>query len=164
MWGREPADFKAVSRLNRALERVWLPSRSLGADAASFATVFYDGGYGSPSWNGCGTGGNVTTCARAAGVRDAVAAGNDIYGARIRAVRGNDVLLNFGGDFTWENAVKDPADARSGSWFEYLDGIIEGLNADPAKRFNASYSTAADYVAAKLAAGLTLPALVTDLL
>ncbi len=163
MWGREPADFKAASRLDRALERVWLPSRSLGADAASFAAVFYDGGYGSPSWNGCGTGGNVTTCARAAGVRDAVAAGNDVYAARIRAVRGNDVLLNFGGDFTWENAVKDPADARSGSWFEYLDGIIEGLNADPAKRFNASYSTAADYVAAKLAAGLTLPALVTDL-
>ena len=163
MWGREPADFKIASEYNRAIERVWLPSVSLGASAAAFGAVFYDKGYSSPSWNACGSNSNVTICSHARGFADATVAANEIYSSRIRAVRGNDVQILFGSDFTWENAVLDPSNPSSGAWFNYVDGIIDGLNADPEKRFIASYSTPADYIAAKLSSNLTLPALTQDL-
>jgi hypothetical protein len=42
-----------------------------------------------------------------------------------------------GDDFTWENA---------GSYFEYLDALIAAVNADPQGRFEAFYSTPADYL------------------
>lgn len=68
----------------------------------------------------------------------------------------------MGGDFTWENAVSF-AGEDLGNWFEYLDAVIAALNSDPLKRFNASYSTAAAYVAEKVGAVASLPPLVGDL-
>ena len=35
-------------------------------------------------------------------------------------------------------------------YFQYLDALIAGLNADPSGRFNAFYSSPADYMKAKL--------------
>jgi lysosomal alpha-mannosidase len=165
MWGREPLDFKNGCRAARALERVWLPSPSLGADAcATFGATFFDPGYDYPSWNKCTLTANVSSCARAAGVADAVEfAAKDIAEARAPAVRGNDVLLNMGTDWSFHNAVLDPVYPEQGAYFDYIDGVIEGLNADPGGRFHAFYSTAADYVAAKLSANLSLPALTSDL-
>ena len=166
MWGREPADFKAASRPGRNLERVWLPSPSLGAaGAATFGATFYDPGYDFPPWNRCTLTANATACARAQGAADAATLGAaEIFGLRAPAVRGNDVLLNLGTDWSYHNALLDPAYPSQGALFDYVDGVVEGLNADPAGRFEAFYSTAADYVAAKLAtANLTLPALVSDL-
>ena len=164
MWGREPADFKAACRPTRALERVWMPSPSLGPAAATFGASFFDPGYDWPTWNRCTSTSNVTQCTRAQGALDAAAFGADeVFAQRIRAVRGTDVLINFGTDYAWINAMRRPEDPLSGALFEYVDGVIAGLNADPAGRFHAFYSTAADYVAAKLQAQLVLPALLTDL-
>ena len=164
MWGREAADFKALSRPGRALERVWAPSRSL-LDTATFGATFYDPGYDFPTWNRCTLTANVSACARAQGAADAAALGAaEIAGLRAPAVRGNDVLLNMGTDWSYHNAVADPAYPQQGALFDYVDGVIAGLNADPAGRFRAFYSTAADYVASKLAnSNLTLPALLCDL-
>jgi hypothetical protein len=47
IWGREPADFFAQS-MNGRLERVWLPSPSLGGAAATMQGVFVEGGYSTP--------------------------------------------------------------------------------------------------------------------
>jgi hypothetical protein len=162
MWGREPGDFKAACRPARALERVWLPSASLGAGAATFGATFYDPGYDWPAWNRCTSTSNASQCTRAQGRADALAYGAaEVAEHRAPAVRGSDVLINFGTDFAWINAVADAPGAPA--LFDYVDGVIEGLNADPAQRFQAFYSTAADYVAAKLQGGLPLPALLTDL-
>jgi hypothetical protein len=164
MWGREPSDFKAACRPGRALERIWLPSPSLGAAAATFAATFFDGGYDFPPWNRCSLTGNASQCSHAQGVADATAfAATEIVDKRAPALRGNDVLLNMGTDWAYENAIMDAAYPAQGALFEYVDGVIDGLNADPAGRFRAFYSTAADYVAEKLTSNVTLPALVTDL-
>lgn len=165
MWGREPADFKVACRPGRALERVWLPSPSLGAaGAATFGATFFDPGYDFPTWNRCGLTGNVSMCMHAQGFADAAKLGAaEIANLRSLAVRGDDVLLNMGTDWAWLNALLDPTYPSQGALFDYVDGVIEGLNADPQKRFVAFYSTAADYVASKLSANLTLPALVSDL-
>ncbi len=45
-------------------------------------------------------------------------------------------------------------------YFAYLDALIDLLNQDP--QFNAFYSTASDYVAAKLEATKSLPAILSD--
>ena len=166
MWGREPADFKQACRPGRALERVWLPSPSLGAaGAATFGATLYDPGYDFPPWNRCTLTANATACAHAQGVADAATLGAaEIAKQRSLAVRGDDVLLNMGTDWAWQNALLDPVYPEQGALFDYVDGVIEGLNADQEKRFVAFYSTAADYVAAKLAADLALPSLVSDLL
>ena len=163
MWGREPLDFKAACRPDRALERIWLPSKSLGSSAATFGATFFDPGYDFPPWNRCTLTANASECARAQGFADAALAASEIVRARAPQIRGNDVLLNMGTDWSFQNAVLDPAYPSQGALFSYIDGVIAGLNADPGGRFHAFYSTAADYVAAKLAANLTLPALVTDL-
>jgi lysosomal alpha-mannosidase len=163
LWGREPLDFKAACRPGRALERIWLPSRSLGASAATFGATFYDPGYDFPPWNRCTLTANASACARDQGFADAALAAAEIADSRAPQIRGNDVLLNMGTDWSYHNAVLDPAYPSQGALFAYIDGVIAGLNADPKRRFNAFYSTAADYVAAKMAANLTFPALVTDL-
>ena len=162
LWGREPAEFKAASAAARALERVWLPSRS--QEIATFAGVFWDAGYDSPKWVRCGPFlPSAADCARARGVLDAAQAAAEIAGARAAVIRGRDILINVGGDFNWMYAIPDAANASAGALFEYVDGIIAGLNADPARRFNAFYSTPSAYVSAKLAAAPVLPALVSDL-
>jgi len=161
MWGREDAQLKAQSLPTRAYERVWLPSPSLGGAAASFAGIFYSG-YGPPSSAGrCDGNPTNATCGRANAAGDVAALAADIVQNRIAAVRGNSVLLNFGTDFQWENAVSFSGE-NFGNYFDYLDGLIDALNADPQKRFNAFYSTAADYVNEQLATIPTLPAFLTD--
>jgi len=161
MWGREDAQLKAQSLPTRAYERVWLPSKSLGGAAAGFAGIFYSG-YGPPSSAGrCDGGPTNATCGRANAAGDVTQLATDLVQNRIAAVRGNNVLLNFGTDFQWENAVSF-AGENFGNYFEYLDGLIDALNADPQGRFNAFYSTAADYVESQLATIPTLPAFLTD--
>lgn len=104
MWGREPADFKAACRPRTALERVWLPSPSLGSAAATFAGTFFDSGYDWPTWTRCTLTGNVSACARAQGVADGATLGAaEIAGQRAPAVRGNDVLINMGTDWSYQN-------------------------------------------------------------
>ena len=39
MWARESQDFKQASCASKTLERVWLPSKSLGTAAASFQVI-----------------------------------------------------------------------------------------------------------------------------
>jgi hypothetical protein len=161
MWGREDAQLKQQTLPMRGYERVWLPSPSLGGSAASFAGIFYSG-YGPPGSAGrCDGNPTNATCGRANAATDFAGLAADIWGNRIRAVRGNDVLLNFGTDFQWENAVSFSGE-DFGNYFDYLDGIIEALNNDPYKRFNAFYSVASDYVASQLSHIATLPAFVTD--
>jgi hypothetical protein len=165
MWGREAAEFKQASLLNRAIERVWLPSPSLGAEgAATFGAAFFDPGYDSPRWNRCVFFSNASACAHEQGVLDGASLGADeIWAQRIRAVKGGDVLINFGTDYAWFNAIGEPGNSSVGAWFSYVDGVIDGLNADPSGRFDAFYSTPSAYVAAKLSSNLTFPALVSDL-
>ena len=57
-------------------------------------------------------------------------------------------------DFTYENAQ---------DYFKYLDGIIDALNADPQGRFDAFYSSPAQYVAARIKNVAKMPTLVGDL-
>jgi len=105
MWGREDAQLKAQSLGIRGYERVWSPSPSLGATSATFAGIFYSG-YGPPSSAGrCDGNPTNATCGYANAATDFAALAADIFGNRIRAVRGNDVLLNFGTDFQFENAI-----------------------------------------------------------
>jgi hypothetical protein len=161
MWGREDAQLKEQTLPMRGYERVWTPSPSLGGAAAGFCGIFYSG-YGPPNAAGrCDGNPTNATCGRANAAADVAALAADITANRINAVRGNDVLLNFGTDFQWENAVSF-AGENLGNYFEYLDGLIDALNADPQGRFHAFYSTAADYVASQLAQIPTLPVFTTD--
>ena len=161
MWGREDAQLKTQSLANRAYERVWLPSPSLGGAAAGFAGIFYNG-YGPPSCCGrCQGAATNSSCAYANATTDVAVLAQDLAQNRSAAVRGQEILLNFGTDFQWENAVSFDGE-NFGNYFEYLDGLIDALNADPQHRFNAFYSTAADYVDASLRTIPSLPAFLTD--
>lgn len=160
MWAREAADFKAAAANATALERVWLPSASLGGAAAGFQGIFLDKGYGSPGEvSRCTHGGNKSTnatCSYALGTEDAPGLVDDIIRNRLGSFRGQDFLINLGGDFTWENA-KSFAGEDLGNGFDYADAIINFLNSVPGGAITAFYSTAADYVEAKLADVASLP-------
>ena len=69
------------------------------------------------------------------------------------------MLLNFGDDFTAENAVLGTG---QGDYLAYLDSLIAALNADPSGRFEAFYSTAADYLAEELATVASFPTVTGD--
>jgi hypothetical protein len=160
MWGREEQAFKAQSCASQRLERVWLPSASLGGAAATFGGVFSGFYYCTPfEAERCDNeyGPTPATCGAAFGAIDAPALMVDLEAFLAPAVRGDDVLVLMGDDFTFENAAL---------YFAYLDALIEALNADPAGRFEAFYSTPADYVEARLAgdAATTLPVLTGDLM
>lgn len=95
VWGREPADFKNTC-VNRRLERVWLPSPSLGGAAAGFQGIFYDYGYQTPGEvSRCDYGANDTTCDAALAAKDAPAFMADLIG-RTAALRGDDIMIMFG--------------------------------------------------------------------
>jgi lysosomal alpha-mannosidase len=88
----------------------------------------------------------------------AAAIAGDIFSFRLPNIRSGsngetDLYLNFGDDFTTENAV---------AYFSYIDALIAAFNSDPAKRFNAFYSTPAMYMAAKLASLPSLPVYTSD--
>ena len=158
MWAREMQDFKAQSCANRGLERVWQPSASLGAAASAFAGVFSSFYYCTPfEVERCDQEYNPgpASCAASFAKADAPLLMVDLEAFYAPANRGDDVMVLFGDDFTYEAAAP---------YFEYLDALIAELNADPLQRFNASYSTPADYVHSKLSAsGPTLPLLGGDL-
>ena len=161
MWGREEQAFKAQSCASQRLERVWLPSASLGGAAATFGGVFSGFFYCTPfEAERCDNeyGPTPATCGSAFGAIDAPALMVDLEAYLAPAVRGDDVLVLMGDDFTYEN---------SALYFAYIDALIAALNADPAGRFQAFYSTPADYVEARLAgdaAAATLPVLTGDLM
>jgi hypothetical protein len=161
MWGREEQVFKAQSCASQNLERVWLPSASLGGAAATFGGVFSSFYYCTPfEAERCDNeyGPTPATCGAAFGAIDAPALMVDLEAYLAPAVRGNDVLVLMGDDFTYEDADL---------YFAYLDALIEALNADPAGRFEAFYSTPADYVETRLSGNsttTTLPLLTGDLM
>ena len=152
MWAREAAEFKAHCANTSKLERVWLPSSSLGGAVATFQGTFFDKNYASPpEASRCTNHAQLTTnatCNRALGLADAGGLISDVLTARQAAFRGDDILLNFGGDFTWENAQSVTGE-NLGNAFDYVDALIEVMNGLPGNPFNASYSTAADYINAK---------------
>ena len=162
MWGREAAEFRASSQSNRMIERVWMPSPSLGSNAACFQGIFAGGGYGPPASVGrCNGSRDPKTCNAALAAGDVELLKLDLLFDRSIAVRGPDVLLMFGTDFTGENM--DDAGGPNTGYFSYLDELITLLNADPQHRFNAFYSSGAQYAAAKLASVKSLPLLRGDL-
>ena len=118
MWGRESADFKQLSCRDLGVERVWSPSVSLGPAAVTAQFVFVDAGYQSPyEVHRCDyddQGGK--NCNGSFGPKDVASLISDIDSYRAPNVRGGaevtDILLNFGDDFTWENAA---------DYFPYLD-------------------------------------------
>ena len=56
----------------------------------------------------------------------------------------------------------DDAGGPDTGYFAYLDALIDLLNADPQKRFNAFYSSASAYVAAKMASVPKFPIVTAD--
>ena len=161
MWNREDGAFKDASTLSQKAERVWLPSQSQ-PDVATFQGTFVANGYGSPA--GRCDGGSATDGSNCG----AQWAGVDLLGLELEillsyalAVRGSHVLLLWGTDFTTENAIIEGGPESEG-YFAYVEAVIALLNADPAGRFNAFFSTPADYAAAKLDEVSTLPAYITD--
>ena len=70
------------------------------------------------------------------------------------------LLCQFGTDFTWENAING---TLFGEYFKYVDTVRDLLNADPAGRFRAIYSTPAEYFLAKLGNTSSLPLVVSDM-
>ena len=160
MWGREAADFKEYSCARKNVERVWLPSATSGGRAATLQAVFVDAGYQSPyEVHRCDYNAHDDTCNGSFGAKDVASLIDDIDSYRAPNVRGTSILLNFGDDFTAENAF---IGTGQGDYFAYLDSLIAALNADPSGRFTAFYSTAADYLAEKLATVPSFPTVVGD--
>ena len=162
MWARESAELKLLSCASGRLERVWLPSPSL-PHVATFQGVFVDSDYSSPDALGrCDYDGSPGQCgsSNAAGDVDALVA--DARGLRAPNLRGGDLLLNLGSDFTSENFNGPALNSNDnytfeGNYSDYLDALVAAVNADG--RYEARFSTPADYVAAKLAApNATFPA------
>jgi alpha-mannosidase len=149
MWAREMIDFKFGACAAKKLERVWTPSVSR-PELATFQGIFVDAGYGTPGeLSRCDYPGKPADCDVSKAAADAASAiSGDIFSFRLPNVRGNDIILNFGDDFTTENA---PA------YFEYMDALIAAFNSDPQQRFHAFYSTPSIYMGAKLASLPTLP-------
>ena len=116
-WGREMNDWKTGTACpNKGLERVWTPSVSLGAQATTFQAVFVDGGYGTPGFGGrCGgkAPGNWQchndSTPNKWGAADLPAFIENIIYARAPYIRYDgsetDVMILFGSDFQWENAL-----------------------------------------------------------
>lgn len=103
MWGREPADFKQLSCGNKSVERIWSPSSTLGAQAVTFQATFVDAGYQSPfEVHRCDYPRSESQCAASFAAADLGSLISDIDQYRAPNVRGTDILLNFGDDFTWE--------------------------------------------------------------
>ena len=153
MWGREASDFKALTCETADVERIWLPSASLGTAATTWQGIFVDTGYQSPSeLSRCNYPKNDSSCnasnAMALAQADYAALVSDILTVRAPNVQpsarenATDVLVNLGSDFTYENAA---------DYFAYIDALSTLLNDDKSGRFRAFYSTASDYAAAKQA-------------
>ena len=156
MWGREDQSYKDIMAMKRGLERVWLPSPSLGASAAAWQGIFFDGSYASPrAVERCDTEYIPTpdTCnyGHAAGDVEGLVA---TLLARLAVIRGEDVLILLGDDFAWPIAE---------IYFEYVQGLVDALNSHPSGLFNASFSTPEHYALAKLASVPTFPAQTGDL-
>ena len=144
---------------------MWSPSPSLGASATTFQFVFADAGYQSPyEAHRCDYGAHDNTCNGNFGAQDVKAVIDDIDSYRAGNVRPNadgsvDILLNFGDDFTAENANGGD---NGGNYMEYLDSLIDALNHDPSGRFNAFYSTPNEYMASRLKQVASFPEVVSD--
>ena len=96
MWGREAQDFKAQQCAARGLERVWLPSPSLGAAAATFQGVFSGFYYCSPfEAERCDNEYSPTpeTCGAQFGAADAQLLAVDLAAFYGPAARGDDILV-----------------------------------------------------------------------
>ena len=145
MWAREAQDFKAASCTAQTLERVWLPSDTLGGAVATFQGVFTSFYYTSPAEaERCDNeyGPTPATCNASWAANDAAALSVDLDAYYSPSLATHEVLVLMGDDFTFENG---------GAYFEYVDALIAALNADPSGRYVAFYSTPSDYVAARLA-------------
>ena len=136
----------------RELEMLWRSSPSLGEAAQVFTGAFAAGyGYGAPSgfsWdrgsrqppiqnNRSLPGYNLDTYVEAF-VKSAMVQANETNGVN--------VMWTMGNDFAWQEAEL---------WYDNLDKLIDGVNADG--RMKTKYSTPSIYTAAKHAEALTWP-------
>ena len=98
MWAREMIDFKFGACAAKKLERVWTPSVSR-PEIATFQGIFVDAGYGTPGeLSRCDYPSKPTDCNASKAAADAASAiSGDIFSFRLPNVRGNDIILNFGG-------------------------------------------------------------------
>jgi lysosomal alpha-mannosidase len=155
MWGREDQSYKDIMSKEKGLERVWLPSPSLGAAAATWQGNFIDNGYATThELERCDTEfrPSPSTCNRGFAAGDVANVFGNLLG-RPATIRGNDLLILLGDDFAWPIAD---------IYFDYVDGLVDALNSHPSGLFNASYATPESYVLAKLAAVPSFPATVGD--
>jgi alpha-mannosidase len=150
-------DFQDLDRRRKAqeLEMVWRASSSLGASADIWALVLGSGNYGPPAGfcfdDLCDDppimddvnmkGYNVDARVYVGVARATVFAWWFLGGGR-----GGDIMFTMGSDFQYSNARM---------WYKNLDKLIKHANLDG--RLNLFYSTPSAYLAAKHAAGLTLP-------
>ena len=91
-------DFKFGACAAKKLERVWTPSVSR-PEIATFQGIFVDAGYGTPGeLSRCDYPSKPTDCNVSKAAADAASAiSGDIFSFRLPNVRGNDIILNFGG-------------------------------------------------------------------
>ncbi len=126
------------------MEFLWRPSKSLGESAQIFSGAFHSGNYGPPK------GFCFDQLCSDQPLQDDqtieeynVQQRVDEFVSRVQNLAhqtaGDDVMLEMGGDFHYENA---------NLWYENLDLLIEATNRDG--RVNAFYSTPLNYTKAKL--------------
>lgn len=92
-----------ISPCSQKVERIWLPSASLGSAAATWQASFVDALYMTPSEVGrCDYPKRQSDCGSEWASKDLPTLIGDIDEFRAPNVRGIDVLLNMGADFTYE--------------------------------------------------------------
>ena len=146
-WGRQTYSELEARKQNRSLEFVWEASETLGASAQVFTGAFSSGNYGPPEGFefDLGNGPGDAICDNPALLDYNVEAKVDEFVARAREIaawhRGTDIMLPFGTDFTYGQAL---------SWYTNIDKLIHYVNQDD-REVNVFYSTPEAYVKAKKA-------------
>jgi hypothetical protein len=123
-WGREDQSYKDIMSKEKGLERVWLPSPSLGASAAAWQGIFIDNSYATThALERCDTefSPSPSSCNRNFATGDVDNVFGNLLG-RPATIRGNDLLIMLGDDFAWPIA---------GIYFDYVDGLVDALNNHP---------------------------------
>ena len=124
MWGREDQSYKDTMAATKGLERIWLPSPSLGQSAAAWQGIFFDGSYATThALERCDTEFNPTpqSCSRGFAVGDVANVVDNLL-SRTATIRGSDFLILLGDDFAWPIAD---------IYFDYVDGLVDALNNHP---------------------------------
>mmetsp|Transcript_31306 Transcript_31306/g.88754 ORF Transcript_31306/g.88754 Transcript_31306/m.88754 type:complete len:682 (-) Transcript_31306:2131-4176(-) len=143
----------ARRKQEKALEMVWQADHSLGSDADCFTVVLANPMFYAPplgfDWDIHGPAHGrpddpIQDDARLDGYNLEERLADFVVQVEIlsQVYQGPDIMMTMGNDFDYESA---------NHWYRNLDRLIHHLNAHPVhgQRFNAFYSTPADYVKAK---------------